>query len=76
MIDLSAIDADTEAVGNQAFKFIGSEAFSGTAGELRLVDNNSVWTVEGDVDGDSLADFAMIVVLGAGDFISGSNFFV
>ena len=76
MIDLSAIDADTEAVGNQAFKFIGSEAFSGTAGELRLVDDNSVWTVEGDVDGDSLADFAMIVVLGAGDFISGSNFFV
>src|SRR5262249_56842695 len=34
-IDLSLIDANTTVVGNQAFDFIGSAAFSNTAGELR-----------------------------------------
>jgi Ca2+-binding RTX toxin-like protein len=34
LIDLSGIDADVYASGNQAFTFIGSAAFSGTPGEL------------------------------------------
>ena len=34
MIDLSGIDADVYAAGNQAFTFIGTAAFSGTPGEL------------------------------------------
>ena len=34
-IDLSAIDADVYAAGNQAFTFIGTAAFSGTPGEIR-----------------------------------------
>jgi serralysin len=33
-IDLSGIDADVYAPGNQAFTFIGSGAFSGTPGEI------------------------------------------
>jgi serralysin len=36
-IDLSAIDANTTIVGDQAFSFIGSAAFSGANGELRAV---------------------------------------
>jgi Ca2+-binding RTX toxin-like protein len=34
-IDLSGIDADVYAPGNQAFRFIGTAPFSGTPGELR-----------------------------------------
>ena len=34
-IDLSRIDADVYAAGNQAFTFIGTAAFSGTPGEVR-----------------------------------------
>jgi Ca2+-binding RTX toxin-like protein len=34
VIDLSAIDADPNAPGDQAFTFIGSATFSGTPGEL------------------------------------------
>ena len=33
-IDVSTIDADVYASGNQAFAFIGSAAFSGTPGEI------------------------------------------
>jgi Ca2+-binding RTX toxin-like protein len=34
-IGLGGIDADVYAAGNQAFRFIGTAAFSGTPGELR-----------------------------------------
>jgi Ca2+-binding RTX toxin-like protein len=34
-INLSAIDADVHAAGDQAFSFIGTDAFSGTPGEIR-----------------------------------------
>ena len=36
VIDLSKIDADTGAKGNQAFVYIGSDLFSGTQGEVRF----------------------------------------
>jgi Ca2+-binding RTX toxin-like protein len=35
LIDLSGIDADVYANGNQTFTFIGTAAFSGTPGEIR-----------------------------------------
>ncbi len=35
LIDLSGIDANTAAGGNQAFTFVGAAAFSGVAGELQ-----------------------------------------
>ena len=35
LIDLSDIDADVYTAGNQTFSFIGTDAFSGTPGEIR-----------------------------------------
>lgn len=71
-IDLRGIDADTGTAGDQAFAFIGTAAFSGTAGELRYdFDGTDTW-VQGDVDGDSVADFEIVLSGGypmvAGDF--------
>ncbi len=71
-IDLRGIDADTGTAGDQAFSFIGASAFSGTAGELRYeFDGVDTW-VQGDIDGDSAADFEIVLTGGypmaAGDF--------
>lgn len=74
-IDLERIDADVRTAGDQAFRWIGSEAFSGVAGELRAYDSGPVWIVEGDVDGDGIADLSIAltlegqVPLGASDFV-------
>jgi Ca2+-binding RTX toxin-like protein len=61
-IDLSAIDANSGAGGNQQFTFIGSGAFSG-AGQVRAEYDAGTkqWTVSGDVDGDGEADFEILV---------------
>ncbi|CAN7564669.1 M10 family metallopeptidase [Rhizobium sp. LjRoot98] len=58
-INLSGIDADTTIAGNQAFKFIGTSAFSGAAGELRYVKKASDTYIYGDVNGDRKIDFAI-----------------
>ena len=68
-IDLRGIDANTKASGDQAFSFIGDQAFSGKAGQLQY--KNGI--VAGDINGDKAADFhieiANHVGLVAGDFI-------
>jgi hypothetical protein len=67
-IDLSAIDANTAIAGNQAFSYIGAAAFSGAAGELHFAGG----FVEGDINGDTIADFKISVgvpALAAGDFV-------
>src|SRR3990172_929921 len=46
-IDLGGLDANNTLVGNQAFSFIGSAAFSNTAGELRY----SGGLLQGDING-------------------------
>lgn len=61
-IDLSAIDANTGASGDQAFTYVGQAAFSGVAGELSAVVQNGDVLVSGDVDGDGTADFAILLV--------------
>jgi uncharacterized protein len=74
-IDLAAIDAGSES-GDQAFTFIGDAAFSG-AGQIRSTFDSqaNAWRVEGDIDGDGNADFAILVAmpnlapLTASDFI-------
>jgi Ca2+-binding RTX toxin-like protein len=72
-IDLSAIDAVTGGA-NDAFTFIGASAFHNLAGELRAYQSGADWFVEGDVNGDGLADLVIQVTLpdatplGAGDF--------
>lgn len=67
-IDLSRIDANQSAPGNQAFKFIGGAEFSGRPGELRFMSRS----VLGDVDGDGNADLAINLrasSLSASDFL-------
>ena len=59
VIDLSGIDADTGTVGDQAFSFIGTSAFSKTAGELHLTVGHSSMLLTGDTNGDGMADFAI-----------------
>jgi Ca2+-binding RTX toxin-like protein len=75
-IDLSAIDANGNAGdGNTAFTFIGANAFGNVAGELRAWQNGADWFVEGDTNGDGLADLTIQVTLpdatplAVGDFI-------
>jgi len=68
-IDLSRIDADTHAGGNQAFHWIGDSNFTGaqaaSAGELRAYQSGNSWFVEGDSDGNGAADFVIeVTVLG------------
>jgi Ca2+-binding RTX toxin-like protein len=74
-IELSRIDANTLAAGDQAFSWIGSSAFTGSAGELRAFESGGSWFVEGDTNGDGAADLVIQLTLqgptplGAGDFI-------
>jgi Ca2+-binding RTX toxin-like protein len=72
-IDLSAIDADTGAAGNQAFSFIGTGLYTHTAGQLRYHSDGVVTTVAGDVNGDGVSDFHIqlsgAIGLVAGDFM-------
>jgi Ca2+-binding RTX toxin-like protein len=58
-IHLSSIDANTLKGGNQAFAFIGLQAFSGKAGELQYKKASSDTYVSGDVNGDKVADFTI-----------------
>ncbi len=61
LIDLSAIDADTGLAGDQAFSFIGTSAFSGTAGELRLKTDAGGLLLLGDTDGDGKVDLKILL---------------
>jgi Ca2+-binding RTX toxin-like protein len=72
-IDLSAIDASTGTVGNQAFTFIGTALYTGVAGQLRYHSDGAVTTIAGDVDGDGVSDFHIQLTgsigVVAGDFV-------
>ncbi len=60
-IDLSRIDA-IDGGADDAFSFIGSGAFTNVAGQLRYTDvGGGVYIVEGDVNGDGIADFTLSV---------------
>lgn len=67
-IDLHDIDANTKVANDQKFSYIGDNAFSGKAGELRFHKG----VVSADDDGDGVADFFITVkvdALHASDFI-------
>ena len=73
-IDLHAIDAIRRNGQSDAFTLIGSDAFRpGVAGELRVVEQDGVFTISGDRDGDAVADFEILVrsdaPLTADDFV-------
>lgn len=61
VIDLRAIDANTEKAGNQAFTWIGSELLHGKAGELKAYKSGNHTIIAGDVDGDRKVDFQIII---------------
>ncbi len=75
-IDLSQIDADTTLATDQDFSFIGTNVnWGGIAGELRAYWTATGQIIEGDVNGDSKADFSIeildathAITLDAGDF--------
>ncbi len=58
-VDLSRIDASTKRGGDQAFTLIGTDAFSNTAGELRYEARDGYTIIQGDRNGDGVADFAV-----------------
>lgn len=71
-LDLSKIDANTGLAGNQAFH-LGGAVFTGMAGELIQTTSGGETLLQGDVNGDSIADFQLILsgapVLVASDFV-------
>lgn len=74
-IFLNQIDANGAAAGNTAFIFLAASGsqFTGRAGELRWERGGGVTLVEGDTDGDGVADFQIELTgnvnLTAGDFV-------
>jgi serralysin len=78
VMDVSAIDADAFAGGNQQFSFIGTGAFTGVAGQLRWSyfgnDPSRDISIQGDTDGNGAADLYIqlrspISALTADDFV-------
>ena len=78
-IDVSTIDANGALAGDAAFIWLGTAAFNGRAGALHYLQENPVGTVndktiiEGDLNGDRIADFQIeltgLKALVATDFI-------
>jgi Ca2+-binding RTX toxin-like protein len=72
-LDLTAIDANAAAAGDQAFRMIGTKNFSRKAGELQVKAYGDGVMVAGDVNGDGVADFNIWVHgvsrLSGGDFV-------
>jgi hypothetical protein len=64
LIVLRGIDANAGTLDDDAFTFIGYAAFTGTAGELRAEAQagGTVQLIEGDVDGDGIAELRIEVV--------------
>jgi len=69
-IDLSALDANAGVAGDQAFLQVA--AFTGAAGQLRLTYDAGAQqtTLAVDVNGDGLADFALLI---AGEHLSAAG---
>ena len=59
VIDLSQIDANVNAAGDQAFVFVA--AFTGVAGQATLVTGNGVTSFSADLDGDGVGDLVLLV---------------
>jgi Ca2+-binding RTX toxin-like protein len=70
-IDLHQIDANTHLAGDQAFTL--AKHFHGNAGELLVGSLGGDTLVQGDIDGDKVADFAVLLTgdlhLKAADFV-------
>ncbi|MBA91908.1 MAG: hypothetical protein CMJ43_14605 [Phyllobacteriaceae bacterium] len=75
LLDFTAIDANTGTGADDAFNFIGTSTFSGTAGELRYFTNTTfnLTLVQGDINGDGVADVEVVLTgihtLSSDDFL-------
>lgn len=71
LIDLSKIDANGADAGDGAFKLVS--AFDGSHGALTVSAEGHQWLVQGDTNGDKVADLALLVTsasaLVAADFV-------
>ena len=72
-IDLSGIDAVAGTGANDAFTFIGTGAFTNTAGQLRYDVTGGHAHIFADLDGNGIADFEIVAsnvtTLAGADFI-------
>ena len=73
-IDLSGLNIKVGGVfADEAFDWIGTAAFRGTAGELRYLNFLGKTYISGDVDGNGVGDFNLVlntsVTLTGADFI-------
>ncbi|MEZ0213388.1 MAG: calcium-binding protein, partial [Xanthobacteraceae bacterium] len=71
-LDFSAIDAKASTGANDAFTLIGTGAFTGVEGQMRAVVSGGQIYMQGDVNGDKIADFQIQLNqqnLAVGDFI-------
>jgi Ca2+-binding RTX toxin-like protein len=60
-IGLNGIDSISGTPGNDPFTYIGTAAFSGAAGELRVTASGGVSQIFADVNGDAIADLHIFV---------------
>lgn len=60
LINLRQIDAIDGTAGDDRFSFVGTAGFSGAAGELRYELTDAGAVIEGDLDGDRIADFVLV----------------
>ena len=60
-INLSAIDGDGTSGTADAFAWIGAGAFTGTAGELRYALSGGNTVIQGDTNGDGVADIQIVL---------------
>lgn len=72
-IDLTGIDA-IDGVGGSGFTWIGENAFSGAAGELRVYALGSKLVIEGNTDTDAQAE--LVIFLTQTATVAESNFFL
>jgi Ca2+-binding RTX toxin-like protein len=61
VIDLSQLDAIAASAAHDAFSWIGQSAFSGAAGQLRASAYSYGTVVQGDINGDKVVDFEILL---------------
>ena len=65
-LDLSAIDADATRAGNQAFHAVDDGMIFASPGDLNITHEGFNALVQGDVDGDGVWDFQIMMAMGMG----------